>query len=889
MRKIIKSLLNIVVSLCLLLSVPLSCFGAEASTDTFSSFKVLHLETVEDFLTFSENCRLDSYSQNLVVVLDNDIDLTGADFQGIPTFGGVFEGGHHSLLGLSIQGEGSNQGLFRYLQASATVRNLTVAGEISPTGSRNNIGGIAGNNAGTITNCHFTGSVTGADCVGGLVGTNALTGIVENSGADGIIIGNHFTGGISGENIGVIRSCTNTTQINTTANQNSVEISDITLETLTNSESANTVTDVGGIAGYSSGVIRNCENQGNVGYQHMGYNIGGIAGTQSGYLFGCTNYGQIYGRKEVGGIVGQMEPMANVEYSEDTLQILRDQLNTMSSLTNQASANAQFSASKARGNIATLQGQIQGARDALDVLLPDRENTQLPDADSALAARNSLSNNLNAMPGTLSSISSNTKNAAYVISRDMKAITNQVNAMSQTLNNAEANLGGSITDISDEDTPADLGGKVEACSNFGAILADLNAGGITGAIAFENDLDPEEDVDIIGESSLNFESEVRAVILNCENSGSVTVKKQHGGGIVGWMSLGLAKGCANTGGVEGSSADYVGGIAGNSLSYIRASSAKCVLTGSTYVGGIAGYGSTVSHCRSMVQITGTERMGYVLGFAETLPDANAEEPWIISNYYLNTGSDIGAVDGISYAACAEPLPQEDFFALEDLQDFFETITLRFVYEDNTVLEIPMTPGNRLEADTIPALPQKDGYTAAWEGLDEIDLEHVSFDATIYGVYTKKNTTLSSSEARSNGLPILLAEGTFTKDQFITLAEASVTPMLQQGERLLEGRSFAISDGYADSLHYLPAEEYDTDTLLIKVKDSAGSWHEAAFREDGSYLVFDVFEDANAFCLVQQAKKYNYPLIIGCAAGIAILLVIVIVRTLQRKRKNHSFA
>ena len=89
--------------------------------------------------------------------------------------------------------------------------------------------------------------------------------------------------------------------------------------------------------------------------------------------------------------------------------------------------------------------------------------------------------NLNAIPDTLNVISANTQHGAGVISKDMAAISNQVNAMGQTIDNAEANLGGSITDISDSDTTLDLTGKVEASLNYGNILADLNAGGIAGA------------------------------------------------------------------------------------------------------------------------------------------------------------------------------------------------------------------------------------------------------------------------------------------------------------------------------------------------------------------------------------------------------------------------
>ena len=71
--------------------------------------------------------------------------------------------------------------------------------------------------------------------------------------------------------------------------------------------------DTGGIVGYSSGVVQSCVNRGTVGYPHVGYNTGGIAGRQDSYLSGCTNSGTVYGRKDVGGIVGQAEPYVLVD------------------------------------------------------------------------------------------------------------------------------------------------------------------------------------------------------------------------------------------------------------------------------------------------------------------------------------------------------------------------------------------------------------------------------------------------------------------------------------------------------------------------------------------------------------------------------------------------
>ena len=133
-----------------------------------------------------------------------------------------------------------------------------------------------------IFDCSFSGTIAGRDCVGGIVGINTLTGIVDNCRVSGEISGNHFVGGIAGDNKGVVRYCENTAWVNTQEKQNSVDISDITVQTITGTEASNVVTDVGGIAGCSSGVIRGCNNYGNVGYPYMGYNIGGIAGSLTG-------------------------------------------------------------------------------------------------------------------------------------------------------------------------------------------------------------------------------------------------------------------------------------------------------------------------------------------------------------------------------------------------------------------------------------------------------------------------------------------------------------------------------------------------------------------------------------------------------------------------------
>ena len=867
----------IVFTLCvaLLMSFAIPAYADETTAQ-------LSISTVEEFLTFAENCRLDSYSQGLTVTLEKSIDLSGMDFNPIPIFSGSFEGNGHAITGLSIKTDGSEQGLFRYLTASAVVQNLIVGGDIQPGGSRSTIGAIAGHNLGQIRNCGFTGTVSGSEYVGGIVGRNGVTGIIENCLVKGKIYGDHFVGGIAGENTGVIRGCTNEALINTTPQQNSVDITDITMDTLTNTEAPNTVTDIGGITGISSGVIRSCINIGDVGYQHMGYNIGGICGTQSGYVVDCENRGSVQGRKEVGGIVGQMEPNTLIEYSEDTLQTLQGQLSELSGLVNKASGNVQANANQISGQIGVLQNQTQAAQGAVDTLIPDQSNPEIPDPDTTLAAYNTLSSNLNAMPGTLSSITAATKTTVNSLSQDLSAISGQIGRMEQTVNGAEENLGGSIVDVSDLDTPNILVGKIENCVNYGSVLADLNVGGIAGAIAIENDLDILEDWQESGEESLNFESQLRAVILNCENKGVVSGKKQNAGGIAGWQSLGLVKSCTNTGMLNCPNADYVGGISGQSTGYVRQNYAKCEIHASTYAGGIAGSGTIVTDCLSQVKLVGcSEKIGAILG---SLGETQEENP-VTGNCFLAVGQNPGGIDGINYSGVAESVALEEFMQMDNLPEIFHSVTICFIFPNGEVTDLILEPGSALAPDQIPPLPAKDGAIGTWAGLADAQLDCILFDMSFEAIYATRPSVIATPETRENSLPILLLEGSFTENTSVHIGMSSQSPALQEKEALLEAWEFDVTEGASQARFLLP-EGIDVATVKLMVRDANGNWRDVSYTQDGSYLVFSLQAGDAGIALIAVPASIS-PWVI--AAGILIVLLPIPIIIAVKKKKAKSAA
>ena len=332
----------------------------------------IHIKSAEDLRSLAHSCTLDSWSRGKTVVLDNDIELTDDDELPIPTFGGTFNGNGHTISGLSITQSVSPAGLFGVLQKDAVIKNLNVEGTVTPSGDSENIGGIVGENHGTIESCTFNGSVSGKRSVGGIAGRNLATGIVRACDASGAIFGQSMTGGIVGENLGSIVSCRGRSYVNIESTDPSIDLSNLNLEfsldlaKLSRADTLNTAIDTGGIAGYSSGAIASSTNYAAVGYQHIGYNIGGVVGRSSGQVLACSNEGAICGRKDVGGIAGQMEPYIRMEISDGLLQQLKTQLNELSGLVNTATNHAEGGSNEIASRLNSMSGYVDNAANELN-------------------------------------------------------------------------------------------------------------------------------------------------------------------------------------------------------------------------------------------------------------------------------------------------------------------------------------------------------------------------------------------------------------------------------------------------------------------------------------------------------------------------------------------
>ena len=146
------------------------------------------------------------------ITLDKNIDLTGKGWTPIGTsfdnsYKGTFDGGGHTITGLTVTTNDQFVGLFGYLNRVGTVKNVVMEGiQITSNHMFGCTGGVVGYSWGTIENCSVSGSVSGTDCVGGVVGSQKAGSIIGCS-SSATVKGKHYVGGVAGEKWGTMTAC----------------------------------------------------------------------------------------------------------------------------------------------------------------------------------------------------------------------------------------------------------------------------------------------------------------------------------------------------------------------------------------------------------------------------------------------------------------------------------------------------------------------------------------------------------------------------------------------------------------------------------------------------------------------------------------------------------
>ena len=250
---------------------------------------------------------VNSGNTDINIILDKDIDLTNTKWTPIGTdhsnsYTGTFDGGNHTISGLTVTGSDEYAGLFGCIDDGGTVKNVVLENvQIASDNQYANVGGVAGYSRGNIENCSVSGSVSGnsnsngtSNCVGGVVGQQ-YGGTITECTSSAIVDGRNEVGGVVGQtnNGATLTACYAT--------------GDVTAE-----RDPRNNTYAGGVVGFNGvGTLTACYATGNVTGTGTGSGsiyVGGVTGTNDlGTLTACYHAtGTVSGPDAyTGGVTGR--------------------------------------------------------------------------------------------------------------------------------------------------------------------------------------------------------------------------------------------------------------------------------------------------------------------------------------------------------------------------------------------------------------------------------------------------------------------------------------------------------------------------------------------------------------------------------------------------------
>ncbi len=476
------------------------------------------------------------------------------------------------------------QGLFGYIGSNGNVKNIGIeGGETKGAGS---IGGVAGYNWGTITNCYNTGSISAGENyarVGGVAGYNG--GTITNCYNTGSISGsgdNVYVGGVAGGNGGTITNCYNTGSIN-----------------------GGDGAFVGGVAGYNVNTITNYyydSNRSNVskaiGNQVDGSTINGLSTEEMTGSNADQNMEFTFGPDDVNPWLYQENDDNNYFYPhlngvnftaidvnyDDAISVL--DLDDLSSDEKIAIKDWPARKLKVESNSGTQDNPYEISDYNLlkafsDIVNGKNEYAGNAKTDAcAILVKDIVCTDRKWVP--IGYYNSNTDNALY---------------SGQFDGNNKKIIGLNNTGFNDVDN-----------KKYQGLFGYIDSNGIVKNIGIEGGEIKGKDF-IGGVAGYNF----RGTITNCYNTGSISGSGvgAYVGGVAGYNNYGTITNCYNTGSISGGDNAYVGGVAGRNNG---GTITNCYNTGSINgsgdsadIGGVAGYNNgTITNCyfdsyRSIVQ------------------------------------------------------------------------------------------------------------------------------------------------------------------------------------------------------------------------------------------------------------------------------------------------
>ncbi len=570
-------------------------------------------------------------------------------------------------------------------------------------------------------------------------------------------------------------------------------------------------------------------------------------------------------------------------------QDMREYLQTMSSIVLTAGEKmseeargrlktAVGSVEDAMGNLASAGGEVKSLFDTVNGM-PD---LQMPQLGSEYRSRaGSLNTNLQGLSENMGQLNQEMSSGSDVMLDDLAAINDQFSMIMRLYTDAidgvlDMDYAAVYEDTSQEDAESSTEATIADCTNRGTVQGDLNVSGIAGTMAIEYDFDLEGDVTGIDNARLNSTFLTRCVLRNNVNEGNVTAQKSYAGGIAGLQEMGTVLRCENYGRISSTAGNYVGGIAGKSLSHIADGYAKCTVSGETYTAGIAGFGSSMENCCAMVRVQdATSFYGAIAGDVD-------HSGTVANNRFVS--EEIAGIDRISYSGKAEPVSYEELLAVPGLPARFQMMSVVFYADEEEVKRLQCPYKSDVSAKLYPDIPARDGFYADW---DIREIPGILYDEDVTAEYVRYLTTLASAQTRENGQSILLADGMFKQEAELVIADAGNAAEKTTLEDVTECWHITIpEDGNEQHQIRYQAPQGETEGVSVYRKQNDGTWLQMDTELMGIYHLFTVEGTEAEIAVCIQDRRLQAYLVYGIPAVLAATAVIAFFVGKNRKRKKR---
>lgn len=516
--------------------------------------------------------------------LTQDIDLAAdASFTGIGgtnslAFTGSFDGQGHRILNFtSRQTNSVCVGLFSQIGTDGTVRNLGLVG--CDVMGKDQVGGLAGMNKGSVTNCYCQGTIAGGWDVGGLVGLNY--GMVVDDHTSGTVSGTDKVGGLIGRNEdGAVVRCYSTVNMPCSAESGCVGglIGWNTRGSISDGSATGEITGgsyVGGLLGYNwGGQMVRCQATNLV--VHAEYTSGGlIAFNDAGNIDQSSTSGTVSGTDTVGGLVG-INNGGDISSSDTTVTVTGEE---------ECGGLVGFHYAGTLEACSTTQ-QVTGKVDVGGLVGCNYDQGVITNctATGTVQGTNSVGGLVGYNSGAL---------------QECRA-SGQVSGSENVGGLIGENFNGNVVD-------AQASGSVRGQNTVGGLVG-MNSGSILEANANTTVTGEWWSGGVVG---LNFHGSV----AKCNGGGDVAAEWD-AGGLMGENFFGTVHQSSASGTVTG---DYqTGGLLGDNYGgQVTQSYASGIVSGGSHGGGLVGenyYGGFIAECYATGPVTGNSGVGGLVGY-----------------------------------------------------------------------------------------------------------------------------------------------------------------------------------------------------------------------------------------------------------------------------------